>query len=115
MFRFLHSIICLSKMFTGNYHKVTGFIRHYTRLLDQHQVVLESDECQGILEYFSQKVKDFIKSSIYYQISNWHQLQLEILKYYDVEREESCYQVTDLTAFVQQSSLQILSDLAQWK
>ena len=103
------------KMFTGNYHKVTGFIRHYSRLLDQHQVVLEADKCQGILEYCSQKVKDFIKSSIYYQVPNWHQLQLEILKYYDAEREESRYRVADLTAFVQQSSLQIISDLAQWK
>ncbi len=103
------------KTFKGNYHKVTGFIRHYIRLLDQHQVILEADKCQGILEYCSQKVKDFIKASIYYQVPNWQQLQNEILKYYDADREESRYRVADLTAFVQQSSLQIISDLAQWK
>ena len=103
------------KTFKGNYHKVTGFIRHYTRLLDQHRVVLEAEKCQGILEYCSQKVKDFVKSSIHYQAGDWQQLQAEILKYYDAEREESRYRVADLTAFVQQSSHEIISDLAQWK
>jgi len=104
-----------SKMFKGNYHKVTGFIRHYTRLLDQHRVVLEAERCQGILEYCFQKVKDFIKSSIHYQAGDWQQLQAKILKYYDAEREELHYRVADLTAFVQQSGCEIISDLSQWK
>ena len=57
----------------------------------QHQVVLEAEKCQGILEYCSQKVKDFIKSFIRYQAGDWQQLQAKILKYYDVEREEWHY------------------------
>ena len=103
------------KTFRGSYHKVTDFIRHYNRLLDQHQVITEADKCQGILEYCTRKVKDFIRSSNHYQNPNWTLLQSEILKYYDADRDEARYRVTDLTAFIQQSSLHSINDLADWK
>jgi hypothetical protein len=103
------------KIFKGSYHKVRSFIKHYIRLLDQHQVVTESDKCSGILEYCSQKVKDFIRSSSHYQTPDWTRLQAEILKYYDAERDDSRYRVADLTSFVQQSNKQSINDLAQWK
>ena len=103
------------KTFKGNYHKISDFIRHYNRLLDQHQVITETDKCQGILEYCVQKVKDFVRSSTHFQTPNWTRLQAEILKYYDADREESRYRVADLNAFVQRSSLQSINELADWK
>ena len=103
------------KTFKGDYHKISDFIRHYNRLLDQHQVITEADKCQGILEYCVQKVKDFVRSSTHFQTPNWTRLQAEILKYYDADREESRYRVADLNAFVQRSSLQSINELADWK
>lgn len=73
------------KTFKGKYKDIDRFIKHYKRLLDQYHIITEPDKCNGILEYCSEKVKDFIESSEHFKNPNWPYLEIELLKYYDAE------------------------------
>jgi len=101
--------------FKGKYSKVTRFIQHYNRLLEQYQVVSEADKCKGVLEYCSQTVQDFIQSNIHFSVPNWTRLQAEILNAYDADRLESRVRPADLVDFINQNSIQTMSNLTQWK
>ena len=102
-------------LFKGKYSKVTRFVQHYNRLLEQHQVVTEADKCKGILEYCSQSVQDFIQSNPHYITPNWTCLQAEILKAYDAEHLESQIRPPDLVNFVNYNNLQPMNNLTQWR
>ena len=54
------------KKFTGKYDEVAQFIKKYKRLLDQYQVTSDIDRCEGILEYCSKPVREFIETSLHY-------------------------------------------------
>jgi len=99
--------------FKAKYSKVTCFIQHYNRLLEQYQVVSEADKCKGVLEYCSQTVQDFIQSNIHFSVPNWTRLQAEILNAYDADRLESCVRPADLVDFINQNSIQTMSNLTQ--
>ena len=101
--------------FRGKYSDVTRFIKQYNRLLEQHKIVSDADKCEGILEYCSHKVGDFIEACRHFHTPNWRLLQAEILKYYDAEREDSKYRPNDLIAFIKQSAIQSMHNLSHWK
>ena len=103
------------KKFTGKYTEVKRFVQHYSQLLIQYQIIEEADKCIGILEYVSRSVKDFIKSLPDFIHPNWERLQANILKFYDVEREENRFQHKDLLEYVQITATKMLHNLAQWK
>ena len=101
--------------FRGRYSDVSRFIKQYNRLLEQHKIVTDTDKCEGILEYCSHKVGDFIEACKHFRIPNWKLLQAEILKYYDAEREDSKYHPNDLIAFIKHSAIQPMQNLSHWK
>ena len=92
-----------------------GHRQDLNHLLEQYQVVSEADKCKGVLEYCSQTVQDFIQSNIHFSVPNWTRLQAEILNAYDADRLESRVRPADLVDFINQNSIQTMSNLTQWK
>ena len=103
------------KKFRGKYSEVAKFIRHYNRLLEQHQVETDADRCEGILEYCSRTVQEFIESSPHYLQPNWERLEADILKYYDAEKEEMKYNITDFLRYLTESGARRMPNLERWK
>ena len=103
------------KKFKGKYSDVLRFIQHYNQLLIQHAITEEEDKCNGVLEYVSRSVKDFIKSLPDFITPNWSRLQANILKFYDAERDENRFQQNDLVDYIRTTSLKSISTLSQWK
>lgn len=101
--------------FRGDYQEVGPFINHYNRLLDYYHVTSETDKCQGILEYCSQKVKDFIQICPYYITPDWKKLEKEILDTYDDERMKTRVRPKDLLKYVKQIGHGRIVNLTQWK
>ena len=88
------------KKFTGKYDEVAQFINKYKRLLDQYQVTSDVDRCEGVLEYCSKSVREFIETSPHYISGDWDQLEAHILKYYDAEKEEMKYNLGKFLKFL---------------
>ena len=103
------------KKFTGKYDEVAQFIKQYKRLINQHQVTSDVDRCEGILEYCSKSVREFIEASLHYINSNWDQLVDEILKYYDAEKDEMRYNLGDFLKFLSFQSKKYITNLEKWK
>ena len=102
-------------LFKGDYHKVTCFIEHYSHLLEVYQVTSDHDKCQGILEYCSQDVEDFIKSCPDFIDPDWNALKEEILMYYDAERMDTRIRTPDLIQFLVDQHQKPMEDLSAWK
>jgi len=103
------------KKFKGKYTQVTSFIKQYNRLLDIHHIILEEDKCEGVLEYCSRQVREFIESSPHYSTPNWQLLEADILKYYDAEKEDNKYSIGDFLDFLSEASSHRLKNLERWK
>ena len=103
------------KKFKGKYSDVLRFIQHYNQLLIQYMITNEEDKCNGVLEYVSRSVKDFIKSLPDFITPNWNRLQANILKFYDAERDDNRFQHNDLVDYIQLTSTKHLTTLGQWK
>ena len=88
------------KKFTGKYDEVAQFISKYKRLLDQYQVTSDADRCEGVLEYCSKSVREFIETSPHYTSGDWDKLEAHILKYYDAEKEEMKYNLGKFLNFL---------------
>ena len=103
------------KKFKGKYSDVLRFIQHYNQLLIQFMITDEEDRCNGILEYVSRSVKDFIKSLPDFITPNWNRLQANILKFYDAERDDNRFQQNDLVDYIRSTSTRNITTLGQWK
>jgi len=103
------------KTFRGHFKQVTPFIDHYNHLLECNNVRTDKDKCHGILEYCSQKVKDFIQINPHYLTPNWSKLQQEILNAYDAERMDTRIRPQDFYAFIEQNAKIRIANLSQWK
>jgi len=103
------------KKFTGRYDEVTQFIKHYKKLLDQCQVTSDADKCEGILEYCSKSVREFIEASPHYLNADWDELEAHILKYYDAEKEEMKFNLGEFLNFLSSQSKKYITNLEKWK
>ena len=103
------------KKFTGKYDEVAQFISKYKRLLDQYQVTSDADRCEGVLEYCSKSVREFIETSPHYTSGDWDKLEAHILKYYDAEKEEMKYNLGKFLKFLSTQSKNYISNLESWK
>ena len=101
--------------FKGNYKYVESFIKHYNQLLNFYNVTSERDKCQGIIEYCSQNVKDFIQINPHYITPNWEELEREILNAYDADRMNNRVRPKEFYEFVNRHTAGQITNLSQWK
>ena len=101
--------------FRGKFRKVERFIKHYERLLAQHNVTTEADKCEAILDYCSDSIADFIHGNQHYLQPDWKSLKEDILKYYDADRTHTMFTPEDLVEFAYTASKRRMQNLAHWK
>jgi hypothetical protein len=101
--------------FRGGFKHVEKFVDHYSRLLDFYHVTSEADKCQGILEYCSQDVKDYIQVHPNYLTPDWNKLKEEILAAYDADRMNTRIRFKDFLKLVKQFRQGHITNLSQWK
>ncbi|KAG7089360.1 hypothetical protein E1B28_011050 [Marasmius oreades] len=100
--------------FRGSYAKVEDFIKHFERLLVKYGINDEREQCEGILEYCSTKVRRTIQSLTAYQLGSWKKLKKEILRLYDADRAQNRYQPSDIQALALRQAAHPIDNLSQW-
>ena len=71
--------------FRGDYTKVDHFIKHFERLLAQHNVTDAAEKCQSVILYCSRSVVEFIQALDNYLTPNWDLLKKDIKDFYDAD------------------------------
>jgi hypothetical protein len=100
--------------FKGRSSEVKRFIKQYEKLLAKNNVVLDSEKVEGIKEYCSLNVENFIESSIHYSNPNWEQLKKEILKYYDASKARTRFKPADLISIAHGNARKSCDTLSHW-
>ena len=103
------------KTFKGDYREVRRFINHVEKLFSKHQVILDQDKCDAVLEYCSLGVEDFIQQCQNFIQPNWGLLRDELLRFYDAERLTSKYEYADLQRFILRHHKRKCQSLSKWK
>ena len=89
--------------FKGEYNYVSRFVQHYERLCDQNHVTDDQEKCETITQYCSKKVGEFIEALESYSSSDWDQLKIDLLKFYDNDRSSKRYRQKDILAYMADS------------
>lgn len=100
--------------FTGKYTHVESFFEHYDRLLNKYNVHSDAEKCKGLLEYVSSSVKTLVRSTSYYQNSDWIGLKNYLLKIYDAEKAKLRYKPRDVLDFAHKHHFRTCDSLSQW-
>jgi hypothetical protein len=101
--------------FRGDYTKVDHFIKHFERLLAQHNVTDAAEKCQSVILYCSRSVVEFIQALDNYLTPNWDLLKKDIKDFYDADLDITRYKVKDLTAYVKKTKKAKMGTLSTWK
>ena len=101
--------------FKGEYNYVSRFVQHYERLCDQNHVTDDKEKCETITQYCSKKVGEFIEALESYSSSDWDQLKINLLKFYDNDRSSKRYRQKDILAYTEDTKLKKIKDLLTWK
>jgi hypothetical protein len=101
--------------FRGDYTKVDHFIKHFERLLAQHNVVNDTEKCQAVIMYCSRSVTEFIQALDNYITPDWDKLKKDISDFYDADLDITRYKVRDLTAYVKKTKRVKMGNLSAWK
>jgi len=101
--------------FRGDYTKVDHFIKHFERLLAQHNVAIDQEKCKSVIMYCSRSVTEFIQALDNYITPNWNLLKRDIIDFYDADLDVTRYKVKDLANYVKKTKQVKMGNLSAWK
>lgn len=102
--------------FTGDYTKITEFIRHYEKICARMLVTRDTDKIRNIGQYCSKRVRNFLEGLESYELGNWEEFKKDFLHLYDAERDEKRYKEKDLIRYVQTTrNREAFTTLSSWK
>ena len=101
--------------FRGDYTKVDHLIKHFERLLAQHNVTDAAEKCQSVILYCLRSVVEFIQALDNYITPDWDLLKKDIKDFYDADLDITRYKVKDLTAYVKKTKKAKMGTLSTWK
>ena len=66
--------------FKGNFSEVKGFLKHYKKLCDYHNVSSDEEKCETITQYMSCHVTEFVEGLLSFRTPNWIKLRADIYR-----------------------------------
>ena len=104
------------RTFKGRYNEVKTFVAHYERLCAQYSVSSARERLDNIGQYCARSTREFMEALDSFRDGDWDQFVLDLLEYYDAERDEKRYTWRDLEAYAKKSGRTTTKvNLAYWK
>ncbi|KAK7681970.1 hypothetical protein QCA50_014933 [Cerrena zonata] len=104
------------RQFKGKYNEVKSFLEHYERLCAQFYVTDPREKLENIGQYAVRLTREFMEALDSFREGDWEQFTLDLLEYYDAERDEKRYSWRDLEAYAKKYGRSLKKvDLAYWK
>ncbi|KIM53861.1 hypothetical protein SCLCIDRAFT_31531 [Scleroderma citrinum Foug A] len=101
--------------FTEEHSYVRPFLEHYEHLCTHNNVTTDAKKVHSILQYCFIHVQVIIQGMPHYFTLNWDAFKRDLLKYFDADFSNQCFQETDLRRFVFESMDTPISSLHDFR